>query len=149
MRPYTSLRFLSVCVTLLLAPSADLLAAPAQHEDTPFIAHASRTSQPSIWVHVMNPDGIYNGNGFFPFGATCLAHFPTAAAVVGVVDGRTLYRLAGEPGAFGTQCPRNTLLLMPADEWHTLQEEGKRWQHERASLQDTIRALVAPPKEPR
>lgn len=155
MSPLTSLRFLSVFVTLLMAPRAGAAGAPVTHQDAPTHEHESRAAQPSAWVNVMNPDGIHNGNGFFPFDATCLAAFPTAATVLGQVGGLTLYRLEapgarpGTQGAFGTQCPPGTLLLMREGEWQALQDEGTRWHQGHRSLQDTIRALVAPPKEPR
>lgn len=84
----------------------------------------------AYWVTVKNPDGIRNGNGFFPFNDNCVIRSPGHLTSVAAMperdeEGRTQslvrHSTAGNPS--GTFCPSETLFVITDESFEILEKE--------------------------
>lgn len=86
----------------------------------------------SVWVTVLNPDGIYNGHVFLRFEDRCELHPPyTVDTLAPLNDRQGLYRYRRSVAIFGVACPNGTLFAMEPLLLKNLQRDVERQDAER------------------
>ena len=93
----------------------------------------------SVWITVMNPEGIDSTHRHFAFGESCVLDDFFEIEVVDIGTENTLYRVTSGTDAAGTTCPRGTLFLMNPHQLSRLQQEARRKAQERERQVQDIR----------
>ena len=95
------------------------------------------------WITVMNPDGIQNGNGYFPFGDTCVLHTTKEVTPLKTSTHGMLYRIDATPTpAYGTACPAGTLFFMQPDAFQARREKEETKTQTQQQLRHDVQELL-------
>ena len=97
----------------------------------------------SIWVTIMNPEGVSNSNTFKPFWDTCVVTSLRQTFPVAPYDEtHMLYRVIEDERVGGSRCGAGTLFLMTPAAWEKQRAEEDTYEEQRAKDRERMQEIL-------